>query len=81
MSTLSDTVRNNVRAERGRRRWSQAELADRIGLNTANVSNLETGRRALLADHLPLLCRAFGISLTQLTFGATEEDLKVLGLE
>ena len=31
LPTLHDTVANNVRGERARRRWTQAELAERLG--------------------------------------------------
>jgi hypothetical protein len=39
------------------------------------------GRRDVRADDVPALCRTFGITIEQLTFGAGSDDLKAMGLE
>ncbi|MDB5351937.1 MAG: periplasmic molybdate-binding protein/domain protein [Planctomycetota bacterium] len=43
---MSDThgLENQVRQHRGRRGWSQDELAERSGLSRAGISGIETGR-------------------------------------
>jgi transcriptional regulator with XRE-family HTH domain len=79
---IAAVVARNVRAERGRHGWSQAELAERVGHSwkQGTVSALETGRRAPLVADLPLLCAALGVDLKQLAFGADPEDLRNMGL-
>jgi putative transcriptional regulator len=37
-------VRNHLRKLRAARRWSQAELADRLGVSRQTVNAIETGR-------------------------------------
>jgi transcriptional regulator with XRE-family HTH domain len=83
MASLGAHIARNVAAERNRRRWDQATLADRIGVagwSRSTVSNLELGKRKVLADDLPLLCEAFEISLLQLMHGVQPDDLAKLRL-
>jgi transcriptional regulator with XRE-family HTH domain len=75
MPGLGDVIAANVRGERARRRWSQAELAARLGWARSTVGDLESGRRKVAADDLPGLCDVFGISLVELMRGAEGEDL------
>ncbi len=77
---FGDTFAANVRAERARRRWSQQELADRAGLSRTTIGALEVGTRRVTADHIPALCRAFGLPLAEMARGADAEDLAALGL-
>ena len=37
-------MRNTLRVLRAERRWSQAELADRLGVSRQTVNAIETGR-------------------------------------
>ena len=37
-------MRNHLRELRAARRWSQAELADRLGVSRQTVNAIETGR-------------------------------------
>jgi transcriptional regulator with XRE-family HTH domain len=78
MPSLGDVIASNVRAERARRRWQQAELADRLGWGRSTVSDLEAGRRRVQADDLAPLCIAFNISLAKLIDGASIDDLQAL---
>lgn len=78
---FADHIANNVRAERARRRWRQADLAAALGWSEDMVGDLETGRRAVSANDLPQLCRALGVPLFKLAEGAPLEDLAALGIE
>jgi transcriptional regulator with XRE-family HTH domain len=77
---FGDTFAANVRAERARRRWSQQELADRAGLSRTTIGDLEVGKRRVTADHIPPLCRAFGLPLSEMVRGADSADLDAIGL-
>lgn len=76
--TLSDVVAGAVRAERARRRWSQAELGERTGMARSTIGDIEQGKRQVTVNHLPLLCRALGVPLTVLIAGADQGDLDAL---
>jgi transcriptional regulator with XRE-family HTH domain len=78
--TLHDVLANAVRAERSRRRWTQAELAQRLGWPRTRVHDVELGRSKLELDDLAGLCRAFGVPLSELARGGDDEDLVILGL-
>lgn len=51
-------MRNRVRVLRAERRWSQADLADRIGVSRQTINAIENER------YDPSLPLAFGISRT-----------------
>lgn len=77
---LGDVIAAAVRAERARRRWTQADLADRLGWGRSTVADLESGRRSVFADDLPVLCRAFEIPFAELVRGAEADLSEPLGL-
>ncbi len=66
MAPIGDVIAANVRAERARRRWTQAELGERVGWPRSSVSDVESGRRKLTADDLVALCAAFEVTLIKL---------------
>jgi DNA-binding XRE family transcriptional regulator len=80
VADIGDVVAANVRAERGRRRWTQDQLADHLGWSRPTVSAVEAGRRKLLIAELPQLCRVFDVSLARLLLGADPDDVASLRL-
>jgi transcriptional regulator with XRE-family HTH domain len=80
MPTLGAVIARNVRAERARLGMDQAQLAERLGASRTTVSNLESGQRKVTADDLAPLCRALGVTLSQLIDRAEPEDLQALGI-
>lgn len=80
MPGLGDHLANSIRAERSRRRGSQAELAEAIGWPKSSVGDVESGRRKLGLDDLAVICRAFDVPLAELLRGADRDDLRALGL-
>jgi len=42
---LRDTVRTNIRRYRDYRKWTQAELAEKIGISINFLSDIENGKR------------------------------------
>jgi len=59
-------MRNRLRVLRAERDWSQAELAERLGVSRQTVNAVETGR------YEPSLSLAFKIARL---FGATIEEI------
>lgn len=49
-------MRNRIRVLRAERRWSQAELAEQVGVSRQAVNAVETGK------HVPSLTLAFAIA-------------------
>lgn len=59
-------MRNNLRIQRGAREWSQAELAQRVGVSRQTINAIETGK---YDPSLPLafaLARLFGLRIEDL---------------
>lgn len=80
MPPLATVVARNIRAERSRRLWKQADLAERLGWSQSSVSAVEIGQRAINLSELPAICRALDVTMADLVRGADEEDLRALGL-
>lgn len=59
-------MKNRLRVLRAEHRWSQAELAERLGVSRQTVNAIETGR------YLPSLPLAFDLASY---FGVAIEDL------
>jgi len=77
---LGDVLANAVRAERSRRRWTQEELAERLGWSKTMIQKVEAGNRALQVADIPVICRVFGLTLARLLQDADPDDLRVMGL-
>jgi transcriptional regulator with XRE-family HTH domain len=78
-ATLSARLARNVAAERVRHGWSQADLAERLGVGRSTVGDWERGARQVGLDYLVPLCRILGVPFSALTVGLPEEDLRSLG--
>jgi transcriptional regulator with XRE-family HTH domain len=79
-SAPSAYLARNIAAERVRHRWTQAQLAERLGVAASTVSGWETGHRLIGVDALVPLCRALGVSLADLLRGLDADDRQALGL-
>ena len=70
MDSISDGTANGiarrVRAERGQRTWSLAELAERSGVSKAMLSAIERGSASPTAALLVRIASAFGLTLSTL---------------
>ena len=56
-------MKNNIRQLRGERGWSQAVMADRLGVSRQSINAIETGR---YDPSLPLafrIARLFGVPI------------------
>ncbi len=81
MADLSEAVAEGIRAFRARRRLSQRQLGELVGLHERTISDLERGRRPVTLDGEVLaFCRALECTLPQLLAFAEPDDLATLGL-
>lgn len=65
--TASSEVRDRIKRLRLVRRWDQATLAERAGLSTATISNLELGRVTPTTEQIERIATALGYSTRFLT--------------
>ncbi|PWE17100.1 transcriptional regulator [Marinicauda salina] len=59
-------MKNRIRVLRAERRWSQAELGERVGVSRQAINAVESGK------HVPSLALAFGIAQA---FGLSIEEV------
>jgi len=78
--TAADLLARNLRAERSRRRWRQADLAEALDWSPTKVADAEAGRRRLDIGQIIEVCRVLEVPLVKLLDGADAEDLQALGL-
>lgn len=65
--------------ERRAKKVSQQQLADRLGVTKAAVSNWELGKRTIYADQMLEYCEQLGIDPADLVKKVTEEDAGIQG--
>jgi len=61
---LRTEIGSKVRALRTQRLWTQAELAKRLGLSQARLSEIERGLGSFSAEHLLELLRLFNVDVS-----------------
>jgi transcriptional regulator with XRE-family HTH domain len=61
-----------IRELRQGRRWTQRELAARLGLSQSRLSELEGGQGSFSAEHLLAIAQLFNVGLSH--FGGTKND-------
>jgi transcriptional regulator with XRE-family HTH domain len=76
--SLTQTLAGSVRAQRERRSWSVAALAERSGVSRAMIAKIERGDAQPTAVLLARLAEAFGLSLSELIAAAENEQSRRL---
>ena len=66
MPTKAQTIGDNLRAMRARKRMSQEELAERIGVHVNTIANWENGKGGIGFDKAWALADLFGCPLDEL---------------
>lgn len=59
-------VAENIRKLRNERRWTQPQLADKLGVSTQTISNWETGLKVPRMGSLQKLAEIFNVSKSDL---------------
>jgi transcriptional regulator with XRE-family HTH domain len=62
LTRLGDRIRK-LRKARG---WTQAEMAERVGIDRSFLADVERGKRNVSILNLDLIAKGFKISLSQL---------------
>jgi len=63
---LKDTLRSNIKKFRHRRNWSQFTLAEKMGISTNFLADIEAGNTWVSAQTLAKLAQAFEIEAFEL---------------
>ena len=80
-SALAPRLGSNLAAQRRGRNWTQAELAERVGVDTETISRFERGAALPSLLTLELLARTLRVSLAELlTESSTQVDDQALTL-
>jgi transcriptional regulator with XRE-family HTH domain len=74
---LETRVRRRLRELRNERGLTLADVAQRAGLDVSTLSRLESGKRRLAVDHVPVLARALGVSSDELLAMPVRQDPRV----
>lgn len=67
-----DTIGNKLKILRKERRLTQQELADKLGIKRATISNYEINRRSPHLSELRRIAEFFGVGLDY--FGVAQKD-------
>ncbi|WP_417496168.1 helix-turn-helix transcriptional regulator [Maricaulis sp.] len=67
-------MKNRLRVLRAERRWSQAELAERVGVSRQAINAVETGKHDPSLTLAFALAGAFGMSIEAVFDPAGEAD-------
>jgi transcriptional regulator with XRE-family HTH domain len=65
---------DNLRSLRRRMKWSQEELADKVGLNRGNIASYENGTAEPKICNLVKFAHLFNISVFDLTHNSLKEE-------
>ena len=66
MSTFKENFGKRIQSIRKRKNLTQEKLAEKIGLDTPNLSNIERGKRFVTSDTLEKIVSALGVSEKEL---------------
>lgn len=76
-------IGKKIKKFRENRKWTQAQLAEAVGLNRISVTNIENGRNKIFVHTLLSFCYALNINPIDLLPSKTNNqiDLEVHGLK
>lgn len=76
-NSLDEAVRERLRRFRTERGLTLESVARRAGMDVSTLSRLESGKRRLALDHVPLLAAALGVTTDDLLRPAAPIDPRV----
>ncbi len=76
---MAYAIQRSVKAERARLGLNQEQFGERMGWPTSTVSDVETGKRSVLAQEMPRLCEALETTLPDL-LAKVPEALRRMGI-
>ncbi len=77
--SIDGRVRRRLRELRTEQGLTLQQVSERTNIDVSMLSRLESGKRRLALDHIPLLASALGVSTDDLLGGASTPDPRVRG--
>lgn len=77
IAAINAAIGDEIRALRSRRRWSQDDLAQAIGVDKKTVGRLERGERSMTVTLLYKLCKVFGIMPSDLIGETVDAEISI----
>ena len=68
-NALTKKLGARTRSLRQKRKWTQAELGDHLGMDRGHVSEIECGKRMIALDTLQALAKGLDVTMSQLLKG------------
>lgn len=75
MASLRNVVGKNIKKIRKAKKWTQAELAERVGIEPVSVARIETGLNFPKEENIESIAMALGIEVKDL-FVSSQADKK-----
>ena len=75
---MNDSIGQKLKILRKERRLTQQELADRLGIKRATISNYEIGRRSPHLSELRRIAEFYGVGLDYFGVAQTDDILDLL---
>lgn len=75
-----NVIAENVRKYRDERRWTQPQLASKVGVSVQTISNWETGLKVPRMGSLQKLADVFNVTIGDLT-STTKHEVKTADLK
>ncbi len=73
MAELRNVVGKNIKTIRKAKKWTQAQLAEKVGLEPVSIARIETGLNFPKEENLTSIAKALNVSVSDL-FVAKETD-------
>ena len=77
--SIDERVRRRLRELRHEQGLTLQQVSDRANIDISMLSRLESGKRRLTLDHIPVLAAALSVSTDELLGGAPAADPRVRG--
>lgn len=74
MDKIIDDIARNIKKYRKLNKMTQRDLAERVGVSIAAVSNWETGSNSIDIDILFKVCDVLGVPISVMTSSETNND-------
>lgn len=81
MSAIEERLGQKIARLRKAAGYTQAQLAERVGLQPEHISRIETGRRGVSIEAIANIAQALGIEIHELFRLQDRDDLKATSLD
>ncbi len=81
MDKILDDISKNIKKYRKANKMTQKDLAEKVGVSIAAVSNWETGTNSIDIDSLFKVCKALNVPISLMTMTSPDIELSDVEIE